>query len=220
MQSIEIIYINVNLKIKIMALGSCPVKLASDLAKNCIDSVVGGLEKDFYLANADDVDIAATKASKVAGSKNLYASLVMKDGTKAYLCDNLNNVVATKVDGLYASKIQKVITGALMDDGDVPGSIIDALSSNEGRFIAVVRHIYKDLGRTLSPGSSAFEIIGLDVPLTSKGQAIANDKNSADTDGGWAFALGTSEPRARAYWYATNYTATLALYNALGTVVV
>lgn len=203
-----------------MALGTCPVKLANDLAKNCTNPVVGGLEKDFFLLNYDDINIESTKASKVALSKNLYASLVVNVGAKGYLCDNLNNVVATKVDGLYTSKMQKVITGALLDDGDIPGSIIDALSSNEGRFVAVVRHIYKDLGRAAFPGSSAFEIIGLDVPLTSKGQAIVNDANSADTDGGWAFALGTSEPKARAYWYSTSYTATKALYDALGTVVI
>ena len=203
-----------------MALGTCPVVLAGDLAKNCINPVVGGIEKDGFLVNYGDIDIEATKASKVAGSKNLYADLVLNVGTKGYLCDNLSNLVATKVDGLYTSKMQKVLTGALLDDGDVPASIIDALSSNEGRFVAVVRHIFKDLGRTLSPGSSAFEIIGLDVPLTSKGQAIVNDANSADTDGGWAFALGTSEPKARAYWYSTSYTATKALYDALGTAVI
>ena len=110
--------------------------------------------------------------------------------------------------------------GALLDDGDVPGSMIDALTSKDGEFVMVVEHRFKDVGRTLSPGSSAFQIIGLDVPLTSTGQAIANDKNSADADGGWSFALATTEPKARAYWYSTSYTATKALFNALGTAAV
>ena len=203
-----------------MALTNCAATLAADLQKNCTDPVVGGIEKIGYIINRDDIDIAATKASKVAGSQNLYASLVRVIGKKGYGCTNLSNLTSTKVDGTYTNKIQHVISGALLDDGDVPGSMIDALTSKDGEFVMVVEHRFKDVGRTLSPGSSAFQIIGLDVPLTSTGQAIANDKNSADTDGGWAFALATTEPKARAYWYSTSYTATKALFDALGTAAV
>ena len=59
-----------------MALTNCTATLAADLQKNCTDPVVGGIEKIGYIINRDDIDIAATKASKVVGSQNLYASLV------------------------------------------------------------------------------------------------------------------------------------------------
>ena len=203
-----------------MALTNCAATLAADLQKNCADPIVGGIEKIGYLLNRNDVDIAATKASKVVGSQNLYASLVRITGKKGYGCTNLSNLKSSKVDGTYTNKIQHVITGALLDDGDIPGSIIDALTSTEGEFVMVIEHRFKDLARTLNPGSSAFQIIGLDVPLTSKGQAVENDKASADTDGGWAFNLATTEPKARAYWYSTSYTATKALFDALGTAAV
>jgi len=202
-----------------MSLTTCGEQLAANLVKNCADPVIGGIEKIGFIINRSDIDIAATKASKVVGSKNLYASLVLLTGKKGYQCSSLSNLKSTKVDGTYTNKIQQVITGALLDDGDVPGSVIDSLISAEGEFVMVVEHKFKDLSRASSPGSSAFQIIGLDVPLTSKGQAVENDKASADTDGGWSFNLATSEPKARAYWYATNYTATKALFDALGTAV-
>lgn len=203
-----------------MALGTCSSTVANDLLKNCADVVVGGLEKVAYLINHEDIDIEATKATLLAGSNNIYAGLVLKEGKKGYKCSNITNEATTKVDGTFNNKFQHVITGALLDDGDVAGAIIEALSSNSGAFVAVVEYKYKDLNREVSPGSSAFHIIGLDAPLTSNGQTIANDKASADTDGGWSFALACTDGHARTLWYATTYTATKALFDALGTPVV
>ena len=198
-----------------MALGTCAGAVASDLLRNCTDPVVGGVEKIGWLLNKADVDIAATKASKVAGSNNLYASLVRLQGKKGYKIENISNEATTKVDGTYVNTFQHVISGALLDDGDVPGAVIEALCG-DGEFVAVIEYRYKDLGRTLSPGSSAFHIIGLDSPLTSKGQEVKNDKSSADTSGGWHFALSCTDNRARTGWYSNSYTATKALFDALG----
>lgn len=203
-----------------MALGTCSSTVANDLLKNCSDVVVGGLEKEAYLINREDIDIAATKATLVVGSNNIYSGLVLKVGKKGYKCSNITNEKTTKVDGTFNNKFQHVITGVLLDDGDVAGATIEALSSKNGEFVAVVEYKYKDLNRILSPGSSAFHIIGLDVPLTSNGQTIDNDKSSADTDGGWSFALSCTDNHARTLWYSANYTATKALFDALGTVVV
>ena len=191
--------------------------LAVDLAKNCTDAVVEGVEKISYILNRADIDIEATKASFVTGSKGLYASLVRNEGAKAYKVDNTANLVSTKVDGTYANRVQHVVSGVLLDDGDVPGSVIDALASKDGEFVMVVEHKFKDLNRATNPGSSAFQIIGLDSPLSSTGQEIKNDKASADTLGGWAFALASTEPNARNYWFAASYSATKALFDALGT---
>lgn len=200
-----------------MALKTCSSTVANDLLKNCADVVVGGLEKVAWLINREDIDIAATKATLLAGSNNIYSGLVLKTGKKGYKCSNITNEVTTKVDGTFNNKFQHVITGALLDDGDVAGAIIEALSSNSGEFVAVVEYKYKDLNRAAAPGSSAFHIIGLDVPLTSEGQEIVNDKSSADTDGGWSFALSCTDGHARTLWFAENYTATKALFDALGT---
>jgi len=200
-----------------MALTNCNTTLASDLLKNCSDVVVGGLEKIAYLINREDVDIEATKATLVSGSNNIYSGLILKTGKKGYKCSNITNEVTTKVDGTFNNKFQHTISGALLDDGDVAGGIIEALSSNSGEFVAVVEYKYKDLNRSVSPGSSAFHIIGLDVPLTSEGQEIVNDKSSEDTDGGWSFALSCTDGHARTLWFAETYTATKALFDALGT---
>ena len=203
-----------------MALNACASTLANDLVKNCADPVIGGLEKVAYILNRADIDIAATKASLVTGSNNVYASLVRLTGKKGYKATNITNETTTKVDGTYVNKFQHVIKGALLDDGDIPGSVIEAISSGDGEFVAVVEYRFKDFSRTTSPGSSAFNIIGLDVPLTSKGQEIKNDKSSADTDGGWDFSLTCSDSHARTLWYSTSYTATKALFDALGTAAV
>lgn len=201
-----------------MPITNCVPKLAVDLKKNCIDPVVAGVE-DGFLFDRDDIDIEATKATKITGT-NLYASLVRKTGKKGYYMENILPPKTTKEDGTYENRMLKVLSGALLDDGDVPATIIDALTSKQGKFIAVVRNTFVDHGRTVNPGSSAFEIIGLDIPLTCAGQATENDKASEATNGGWAFALGAKEPKARNYWYSTSYDATLALFDALGTAAV
>lgn len=204
-----------------MPLTTCPKKLASDMAKNCVNPIELGKEKLGYLFNRDEIDIEATLATKIAGSNNLYASLVRKTGAKGYAMTNVVNEVVTKVDGTHVNKFQHVISAVLLDDGDVPGAIIESLSNKDGAgFIAVTENIFKDFGRTLSGGSSAFQIDGLETPLRSDGQEIKNDKASADTSGGWNFALACTDNKPRTGWFSTSYTATKALFDALGTAAV
>lgn len=190
--------------------------LATDLVKNCTDPVLAGIEKISRIMNRADVDIQATKATKVSGSNNLYESLVIKPTKRGYKVTNTINSVTTKVDGTYDNVFQKVVTGVLLDDGDVPSAMIEALGSKDGEFIMVIEHKFKDFGRSANPGSSAFEIIGIENPLTSNGQAIVNDK-SADTRGGWAFGLACEEIKPRYYWMDSTYPATKLLFDALET---
>ena len=58
-----------------MVLNLCEKKLAADLTANCVNVVVEGKEKNGFLFNRDEIDIAATLATKVTGSNNLYASV-------------------------------------------------------------------------------------------------------------------------------------------------
>ena len=204
-----------------MALDSCNNKLAADVARNCTNPVVEGKEMKGYILNRADIDIEATLASKVAGSNNLYASLVRKQGAKGYSMTNVKNEKAEKVDGANVNRWKHAVTFVLMDDGDIAGSIIEALGQKGGDgFVVVTENIYKDFGRTLSPGSSAFQIDGLEVPMRSTGQPIENDKSSADTAGGWSCGLQCEDNHPRTGWYSASYTATKALFDALGTAAV
>jgi hypothetical protein len=204
-----------------MPITTCEKKVAAELTANCINPIVEGKEKHGYLHNRSDIDIEATLATKIAGSNNLYASLVRKVGTKGYLMTNVLDEDVEKVDGANVNRWKHVITGTLLDDGDVPGSIIEALGRKDGAgFITVTENIYKDFGRSLSPGSSAFQIDGLETPLRSTGQSIKNTKSSADTAGGWSFGLQCEDNHPRTGWYSTSYTATKALFDALGTAAV
>lgn len=201
-----------------MALNSCEQKLAADLTANCINVVVEGKEKNGFLFNRDEIDIAATLATKVAGSHNLYASLVRKVGAKGYLMTNVLDEDVEKVDGTNVNRWKHVLTFTLLDDGDVPGATIEALGRKDGAgFIAVTESIYKDYGRATNPGSSAFQIDGLEVPLRSTGQPLKNTKSSADTVGGWSCGLQCEDNHPRTGWYSTSYAATKALFDALGT---
>lgn len=204
-----------------MALNSCEKKLAADLTANCTNMIVEGKEKNGFLFNRDEIDIAATLASKVAGSNNLYASLVRKVGAKGYLMTNVLDEDVEKVDGTNVNRWKHVLTFTLLDDGDVPGATVEALGRKDGAgFIAVTESIYKDHGRAINPGSSAFQIDGLEVPLRSTGQPLKNTKSSADTVGGWSCGLQCEDNHPRTGWYSTSYSATKALFDALGTAAV
>ena len=201
-----------------MSLTSCDKVLAADVAQDCSSKIIEGKERRGFLFNRADIDIAATIASKVAGSNNLYASLVVKSTKKGYLMTKVMDEDVEKVDGKSTNRWKHVLTFNLLDDGDVPGATIESLGSQENDgFIAVTENIFKDLGRTTNPGSSAFQIDGLEVPLRSTGQPIKNTKSSADTAGGWSCGLQCEDNHPRTGWYSTSYTATKALFDALGT---
>ena len=203
-----------------MALGTCAVKLAAAATRNCSDPVTVDTVKQGYILNVEDVDIEATKASYISGSNNIYSTLAVKVGKKGYAASHLLPPKTTKNDGTYINTYTKVVMGTLLDDGDVPASVIEALGSKDGRFIVVYEHDYKDLSRTLSPGSSAFEIFGLETPMNATGQAIERDKASADTHGGWTFGLQCIEQKPEYLWYDGTYGATKTSFDALGTAAV
>lgn len=201
-----------------MPLAYCGGNLTAGAAKNCTDPIVGGVEKLFYIMNRRDLDIQAIKASLLAGKTNIFEDIVFNvaDPVKVgFKCTNLINQVTTLAGGTYASRYNKVISGVLLDDGAEAALFADQLGSREFEGVAVIEHKFKDYGRTLLGASSSFEIIGLDVPLTSIGQEIKNDKADANSEGGWMFALGTLEPKSRNYWYQTDYATTKALFLAL-----
>ena len=201
-----------------MALAYCGADLAADLVKNCTNPIVEGAEKLFYIMNRRDLNISATLASKVVGMTNTYAGIVFNVADpvkKAFKCSNLINLVTTMAGGTYATRYQQVVSGVLLDDGSDVSAIIEALGSKEGEFVAVIEHKFKDFGRATHAGASAFQIIGLEVPLTSNGQEIKNDKADVNSAGGWMFALSALEPHARNYWFATSYAATQILFLSL-----
>jgi len=204
-----------------MPLTSCGKTVAVDLAANCLNPIIEGKEMIGWIFNRNDIDIAATIASKVSGSNNLYASLVRKIGTKGYAITNVKDEDVEKVDGANVNRWKHVVTGVLLDDGDSVGAIMEALGSklNPG-FIIVTENIHKDISRAALAGGSAFQIDGLETPMRSTGQAIKNTKSSAETAGGWSFGLQCEDNKPRTGWLATTYTATKALFDALGTAAV
>jgi hypothetical protein len=198
-----------------MPLAYCGGNLTASAGKNCDDPIVGGVEKLFYIMNRRDLDIQAIKASLVTGQTNVYENIVFNvaDPVKvAYKCDNLINVPATLAGGTYASRFNKVLSGVLLDDGVLASKFIQEIASKDFEGVAIIEHKFKDFSRDALAGSSSFEIIGLEVPLTSVGQEIKNDPADANSEGGWMFALGTLEPHARNYWYQTNYATTKNLF--------
>jgi hypothetical protein len=198
-----------------MPLAYCGGNLTAGAGKNCDDPIVGGVEKLFYIMNRRDLDIQAIKASLVTGKTNIYEDIVFNVANPvkvAYKCTNLVNAPANLAGGTYASRFNKVLSGVLLDDGAAAALFIDQLASKDFEGVAVIEHKFKDFTRATLAGSSSFEIIGLEVPLTSVGQEIKNDPADANSEGGWMFALGTLEPHSRNYWYQTDYATTKNLF--------
>lgn len=195
-----------------MAMTFCYTALATEGVKNCEDPIVGGIERTGYLLNRADVDLVETLS---AASPNTITEFVVKTGKRGYKLDNLLNLVTTKVDGTSANRFQKVLTATVLNDGTNNTLFIEQVADRDFEGVAVIRHKFKDAN---GGDNASIEVIGLFVGLSSNGQAIANDKNSADTLGGWSVTLATTEPKARVYWLdAEGAAATDALFDALET---
>lgn len=187
-----------------MTTQSCDYKLVADMMANCEKPSTKGLRNYGYIVNYDDIDFE----SCVRDENNPYVltTLVLQSGKKAYRMfvpgktpfTGTNKALA---EGPYRNNFTKGVNAVILDNGpDVVRDIINPLAN--GLFVVILENKFggKD-------GRNTFEIYGFEQGLSAT--ALADDKYSEDTDGGWSVTLEESgAPSAGLYLFNQTVAAT------------
>lgn len=194
-----------------MSTQSCDYKLAADMMANCENPSTKGVRNTGYIINMDDIDFE----SCVRDEENpaILTTIALQSGKKAYRMyvpgkTPFTGTNKTLADGTYRKTFTKSVNLVILDNGpDVVKDIINPLAN--GQFVVILENKFggKD-------GKNTFEVYGFEQGLTAT--ALADDKYSEDTDGGWSATLEESgAPSAGMYLYnqsvATTRTALATL---------
>ena len=194
-----------------MATESCDFELAADLVAGCEENSVAGVRNYGYIINSDDID--RDSCTRDASNPCILNTLVLKSGKKAYRMfvpgkTPFSGTNKAFVASTYRNKFTKTVGLVILDNGpDVVKDIINPLAN--GSFVIVLENKYggKD-------GKNTFEVYGFEQGLSAT--AMADDKYSEETDGGWSATLEeTGAPSAGIYLFndsvATTRTALTSL---------
>lgn len=180
-----------------MATQSCDFKLAADLAADCESTSVAGLKNNGFIINYDDIDFDS--CTRDESNRFILNALVLKSGKKGYRMyvpgkTPFTGTNTAMVDGTYRKKFTKTVSVVILDNGpDVIRDIIDPLAN--GKFVIVLEN--KFAGKD---GKNTFQIYGFEQGLSAT--ALADDKYSEETDGGWSSTLEESgAPSPALYLY-------------------
>ena len=171
---------------------------------NCENPSTKGFRNYGYLINYDDIDFESCVRDE--SNPNILTTLVLQTGKKAYRMyvpgktpyTGTNNALA---EGTYRKNFTKGVSLVILDNGpDVVRDIINPLAN--GLFVAILENKYggKD-------GKNTFEIYGFEQGLSAT--ALADDKYSEDTEGGWSATLEESgAPSAGIFLFNQSVAAT------------
>ena len=187
-----------------MSTQSCDYKLAADLVANCGNPSTKGLRNYGWIINYDDIDLESCVRDE--NNPNILTTIVLQSGKKAHRMyvpgktpfTGTNKALA---DGTYRKTFTKGVNLVILDNGpDVVNNIINPLAN--GQFVVILENKFggKD-------GKNTFEVYGFEQGLTAT--AIADDKYSEDTDGGWSATLEeTGAPSAGIFLFNQTVAAT------------
>ena len=187
-----------------MSTQSCDYKLAADLMANCETPSTKGLRNYGWIINIDDIDFESCVRDE--SNPTILTTLVLQSGKKAYrmFVPGMTPFTGTNkalADGTYRKTFTKGVNLVILDNGpDVVNNIINPLAN--GQFVVILENKYggKD-------GKNTFEVYGFEQGLSAT--AIADDKYSEDTDGGWSATLEESgAPSAGIFLFNQSVAAT------------
>lgn len=193
----------------------CKYLLSQDIAYDCKDPIVGGVEPNGVIINRDDIDFANVKFDD--NNPNIITDLPLKNKGYKILQGGKTPFTGTNtafVEGTYVNTFTHQVSLVVLDNGaDVAKNIIDGLAN--GEFVIVLENNYKGLNKgDGKKGSAAFQIYGYFQGLHAT--EISNDKYSEDTDGGWLVTLEeTKSPKSGMFLFKTDYEGSKAAFDAL-----
>lgn len=189
----------------------CESIISRDIAVDCDEMVVRGLEANGVIINRNDIDFSATVFDET--NKNIIKTLALKAGKKGYSVAQLGNTPFTGTQstlnvGTYRNSwTHQIPLAVLANNPDVCEKVIDALAN--GEFVVLLRNKNKT-------AKGEYQIYGYAQGLVaSEG---ANEKYSEETDGGWLITLQEiNTPKCALFFYDTSDETTAAKFDSLTT---
>lgn len=184
----------------------CNTLIAENIAVNCSDMVVRGLEADGLIINRDQIDFASSVvADNIISTLTLKTSCVayevVQQGATPFTGTQTALVVGTNRN-TWENTVALVVLG---NNPDVNDDIIDPLGN--GNFVVILKN-----KNTASKGK--YQVYGWYQGL--RASEITSEKYSEDTDGGWAVNLTESQAlKSAMYFYNTDDATTDTAYEAL-----
>lgn len=192
--------------------GLCESILKQDIAVNCENPLVKGLEPDGLIINRSHIDFSKTI---FGDTKNVIKTLVLKPGMKGYsvACMGSTPFTGTKtsmVKGTYKNKWDSEVPIVVFDNGpEVCENIIEGLAN--GSFVVILKNKHKG-----TEGNAEYQVYGYYQGLSAETQE--NDKYSEDTDGGWLVTLKeTGSPKAAMFYFNIDSETTATQFETLKT---
>ena len=127
------------------AVNICESTIKRDIAFDCEQLSVRGLEADGVIINRSDIDFAATVFDET--QKNIIKTLVLKSGKKGYQVAQLGSTPFTGTQttlnvGKYRNTwTHQIPLAVLANDPDVCNDVIDGLAN--GQFVVIIRNKQK-----------------------------------------------------------------------------
>ena len=186
--------------------------LAQNIAPDCDNPQVGGIENEAIIMNRADIDFSALV--KDTNNSAIVKTLALKSGKQAYIVLQMgatpfSGTQTAFTAGTYRNKNTKDVQILVPDHSpDVCKNVIDNIAN--GVFVVIVKNKYKG-----ADGKGKYEIYGLEGGLRQV--EGTRDPNSTDTDGGWLVKLQEVAPSSGIFLWNTDETTTDAAYEALKT---
>lgn len=191
-------------------------KLTADIDRNC-DVIVPGVENIVYAINFEDVNKAL---STFDGSNELTLDGIVlttsSPAVTAFTMEGQKNSFVkecTFAPSKFVNGWMHKLTGRVFDNDPIAKKRVTELAN--GKFIVIVKNIYKNANKVGTPNDSTYEVYGWANGLNA---SVINNTD-ADTRGGWYFELASiadyPEPNLPYAFFKTSIAATDALIAAL-----
>lgn len=199
-----------------MANNVCDSLIKQNIAKNCLEPMIQGVERTAYIINRKDVDFGNVEF--VEGFTNQISALPLLKGKKAYTIEQYG---ATPYSGSSIAIApssqggQATSTIAFVVPSNAPAmyeNVIDPLL--DGEFIVILENKAKGLRDEQNPGASAFQVFGYwqGLTLAESTKELYND----ETLGGFPVTLVEQKaPKSAMFLNAGTYEATKAMVESL-----
>ena len=199
-----------------MANNVCDSLIKQNIAKNCLEPMIQGVERIAYIINRKDVDFGNVEF--VEGYTNQISALPLLKGKKAYTIEQYGAtpysgssiaIAPSSQGGQATNTISFVVPG---NSPALHENVIDPLF--DGEFIVILENKAKGLRDAENPGGSAFQVFGYwqGLTLAESTKELYND----ETLGGFPVTLTEQKaPKSAMFLNAGTYESTKAMVQSL-----
>lgn len=190
-------------------MAECDWAIAQNIAEDCENPQVSGVEESGIIINRKDIDFAS--CVKDSTNPNILKTLALKTGTKGYSIAQsgatpFSGTQTAFTAGTYRNKFTKDVQFVVLDhSADAAHNIIDQLAN--GSFVVILKNNYKG-----SDGKSRYEVYGYESGLR---QNEGTRDPYGDADGGSIVKLQEVAPSSSIFLFDTDETTTDAAVASL-----